>query len=382
MNENDHEINEEPLAYQVLSLKDLIQEIVRCCEDRKLYESQKFGLPYAELNLLMQFNGERYLTVKGISQKLEVAKSRVTKIVNGLIEKGMVEQINDPKDARVKLISLTASGKKKAGEIDVFLRELHRQILLQLTPEERKNVISYLQVLRSAMETVKAQRTTGLNSCEPPVWAPKRGKNHYSKLITLTIIRLLGGIMTDSIAKKEDIEQQVAELKTKIESLAKESPENKLSMIVFSGDLDKILASFIIGTGAVAMGMDVVMFFTFWGTPVLRDKGKKVYGKDIMGKMFGTMLPKGPDGLKLSKMNMGGMGTAMMKSLMKKKNVASLDQMLELAAELGVRIFVCEMSMDLMGFKREEMIDYPNLTYCGVAKFLEEAQNSKIQLFM
>jgi len=73
------------------------------------------------------------------------------------------------------------------------------------------------------------------------------------------------------------------------------------------------------GTGAVAMGMDVVMFFTFWGTPVLRDKGKKVYGKDIMGKMFGTMLPKGPDGLKLSKMNMGGMGTAMMKSLMKKK---------------------------------------------------------------
>ncbi|MBW1824658.1 MAG: DsrE/DsrF/DrsH-like family protein [Deltaproteobacteria bacterium] len=188
--------------------------------------------------------------------------------------------------------------------------------------------------------------------------------------------------MTDSIAKKEDIEQQVAELKTKIESLAKESPENKLSMIVFSGDLDKILASFIIGTGAVAMGMDVVMFFTFWGTPVLRDKGKKVYGKDIMGKMFGTMLPKGPDGLKLSKMNMGGMGTAMMKSLMKKKNVASLDQMLELAAELGVRIFVCEMSMDLMGFKREEMIDYPNLTYCGVAKFLEEAQNSKIQLFM
>ena len=104
--------------------------------------------------------------------------------------------------------------------------------------------------------------------------------------------------------------------------------------------------------------------------------------KDIMGKMFGTMLPTGPDGLKLSKMNMGGMGTTMMKALMKKKNVASLDQMLELAAELGVRIFICEMSMDLMGFKREEMIEYPNLTYCGVAKFLEEAQNSKIQLFM
>ncbi len=105
----------------------------------------------------MQFNGERYLTGKGISQKLEVAKSRVTKIVTGLIEKGMIEQINDPQDARIKLISLTASGKKKVGEIDVFLKKLHRQILLQLIPEERKSLISYLQILRSAMEAVKAQ---------------------------------------------------------------------------------------------------------------------------------------------------------------------------------------------------------------------------------
>lgn len=157
MNKKDDNINKDLLGYQILSLKDLIQEIVRCCEDRKLYESQKFGLPYAELNLLMQFNGERYLTAKGISKKLEVAKSRVTKIVNGLIEKGMVTQVNDPVDARIKLISLTASGEKKAGEINVFIKKLHRQILLQLIPEERKNLISYLQILRSAMETVKAQ---------------------------------------------------------------------------------------------------------------------------------------------------------------------------------------------------------------------------------
>ncbi|MFC1859024.1 DsrE/DsrF/DrsH-like family protein [Thermodesulfobacteriota bacterium] len=179
-----------------------------------------------------------------------------------------------------------------------------------------------------------------------------------------------------------ELEQQLSELKTQMESLSKASPENKLSMIVFSGDLDKALASFIIATGAVAMGMDVVMFFTFWGTPILREKGKKAGGKDIMGKMFGTMLPNGSGEVKLSKMNMGGMGTAMMKSLMKKKNVASLEQLIELASELGVRIFICEMSMDLMGFKREEMIDYPDLTYCGVAKFLEEADSSKIQLFI
>jgi len=201
--------------------------------------------------------------------------------------------------------------------------------------------------------------------------------------------------MKESIAKKQDVaehpeadvnivdlEKHVSELKEKVEVLSKGKAENKLSMIVFSGDMDKVLASLVLATGAVAMGMDVVMFFTFWGTPILRDKNKKVGGKDLMGKMFGAMLPKGACEMKLSKMNMGGMGTAMMKSLMKKKNVASVEEMLGLAAELGVRMYVCEMSMDLMGFKREEMIDYPNLSFCGVAKFLEEAQNSKIQLFI
>jgi peroxiredoxin family protein len=180
----------------------------------------------------------------------------------------------------------------------------------------------------------------------------------------------------------EDFEKQLAELKSKVEALASDQPENKISMIVFSGDLDKALAAFVIATGSVAMGLEVVMFFTFWGTPLLRDKLKKVGGKDVMGAMFGAMLPKGTGQVKLSKMNMAGMGTSMMKSLMKKKNVASLEQMLEMAGELGVKIFVCEMSMDLMGFKREEMISYPDLTYCGVAKFLEEALHSKIQLFI
>ena len=182
--------------------------------------------------------------------------------------------------------------------------------------------------------------------------------------------------------KKNDLETQFAELKTKVETLTKEGAENKLSMIMFSGDLDKVLAALIIASGAVAMGMDVVMFFTFWGTPILRDKGKKVGGKDLMGTMFGAMLPKGACNVKLSKMHMGGMGTAMMKSLMKKKNVASVEEMLAVAGELGVRIYVCEMSMDLMGFTREEMIEYPNMDFCGVATFLEEAKNSKIQLFI
>ncbi|MEW5736306.1 MAG: DsrE/DsrF/DrsH-like family protein [Thermodesulfobacteriota bacterium] len=180
----------------------------------------------------------------------------------------------------------------------------------------------------------------------------------------------------------ENMEKSLSEMKDKLAELSGDRQENKLAMVVFSGDLDKLLASFIIGTGAVAMGMDVVMFFTFWATPALRDPNKKAGEKDLMGKMFGAMLPKGPDAVKLSKMNMGGMGTAMMKNLMKKKNVASLPEMISLAGELGVRIYVCEMSMDLMGFSRDEMMDYPGLEYAGVAKFLEEAATAKVQLFL
>ncbi len=180
----------------------------------------------------------------------------------------------------------------------------------------------------------------------------------------------------------EDIQKQLEALKAQVDAIEKRVPSNKLSMIVFSGDLDKALAAFIIATGSIAMGLEVVMFFTFWGTSMLRDKNKSVGGKDVMSTMFGTMLPKGVDAVKLSKMNMAGMGTSMMKSLMKKKNVASLDEMIDMAGQLGVKIYICEMTMDLMGFKREEMIQYPDLDYCGVAKFLEEAIDSKVQLFL
>jgi peroxiredoxin family protein len=190
-----------------------------------------------------------------------------------------------------------------------------------------------------------------------------------------------GEELSRETVREGDLAKQVEELKRQVESM-KAGAEDKISLVVFSGDLDKVLAAFIIATGAVAMGMEAVMFFTFWGTPVLRDSKKKAGGKDLMGKMFGFMLPKGRNAIKLSKMNMAGMGTGMMKSLMKKKNVASLDEMFEMAAELGVKIYICEMTMSLMGFKKEEFIDYPNLEYVGVATFLEQAKNSKVQLFI
>ena len=180
----------------------------------------------------------------------------------------------------------------------------------------------------------------------------------------------------------EEIEKQVAELEKQLKKLQKNQPKDQISIIAFSGDLDKMLAAMIIATGARAMDTEVKMFFTFWATAMLRDVKKGSKGKDFMSKMFGIMLPKGSTKLKLSQMNMCGMGTSMLKGLMKRKRVSSLPELLKIAGELGVEINICDMSMDLMGFKREEMIDYPNLKYVGVGSYLADANESRIQLFI
>jgi DNA-binding MarR family transcriptional regulator len=149
--------NHEMLTYQTSRLQSLIKEIQQCCEDRKLYESSRFGLPYSEIKCLLLFNGERYLTVKNMAERLEVAKSRVTKLINDLALKKLAEKISDPKDSRVKLISLTPLGRKISNEVNSFQNEIHMNILSQMNEEERKAVISKLELLRASMEAVKAQ---------------------------------------------------------------------------------------------------------------------------------------------------------------------------------------------------------------------------------
>lgn len=156
---------------------------------------------------------------------------------------------------------------------------------------------------------------------------------------------------------------------------------DKLSLIVFSGSLDRLIAAFVLATGAAAMGMQVSMFFTFWGTAALR-RDRAVVQKTWLERMFGWMLPKGPRRLPLSQMNMGGGGPLMIRHIMKKKGVASVEEMIELSKELGVELNVCTMSMDLLGMKEAELIDYPGRTFCGVAKFLETAAPGKITLFL
>ncbi len=166
------------------------------------------------------------------------------------------------------------------------------------------------------------------------------------------------------------------------ENLAKAVTEQNsgTSMVVFSGDLDKALASLIIANGAASMGQEVTLFFTFWGLNILRRKDKVNVKKDFMGTMFGKMMPQGTDKLGLSKMNMFGIGPKMIKGLMKKNNVSSLDELLQSAIDNGVKIVACNMSMELMGITKEELIDGVELG--GVAAFVGSADKSNINMFI
>ncbi len=159
-----------------------------------------------------------------------------------------------------------------------------------------------------------------------------------------------------------------------------EISNKKKTIIVFSGDLDKVMASFIIANGAASMGSEVTMFFTFWGINVLRKENPPAVEKTFIEKMFGWMMPKGANKLPLSKMNMGGLGTIMMKGIMSKKNVASLPELIEQAKKVGVKLVVCSMSMDVMGIKREELID--GIEEGGVAAYLAKAEAGNVNLFI
>lgn len=156
--------------------------------------------------------------------------------------------------------------------------------------------------------------------------------------------------------------------------------KNKLSMVVFSGDMDKVMAALIIATGAAASGMEVCMFFTFWGLKAIQKPGTRS-GKGLFGRMLGLMNRGGLDAIGPSRLNMGGLGRWMFKLMMKQKGVASLPQLYEMAVDLGVKMMPCQMSMDVMEFDPKDFQD--NVTPpVGVATFLEEAAESKITLFI
>lgn len=155
---------------------------------------------------------------------------------------------------------------------------------------------------------------------------------------------------------------------------------NSATIIVFDDDLDKLIASFVIANGALAAGKKVSMFFTFWGLNALKKNSRVKVKKDLISKIFGMMLPKGTENLKLSKMNMFGIGPKIIRWLMKKKNISTLEELIQIAMRNGVEIVACQMSMDVMGIKKEELID--GVKVGGVATYIANASNSNINLFI
>lgn len=178
------------------------------------------------------------------------------------------------------------------------------------------------------------------------------------------------GVVAATIRKQE---------KTAPHASVQNNAENK-TLIVFSDDLDKALASFVIANGAASTGKKVTMFFTFWGLNVIKKQQKPAVSKDIFGKMFGWMLPAHSGKLKLSKMNMGGAGSWMMRLIMKQKRIDSLESLIQQAVDNGVEMIACTMSMDVMGVQKEELMD--NVTLGGVASYLERAEEANVNLFI
>ncbi|TLS38016.1 DsrE/DsrF/DrsH-like family protein [Pseudalkalibacillus caeni] len=154
----------------------------------------------------------------------------------------------------------------------------------------------------------------------------------------------------------------------------------KTTIVLFSGDMDKAMAAFIIANGAAAYDQDVTIFFTFWGLNALRKEEHVPVNKGFLEKAFAKMMPKGPSKMGLSKMNFGGLGPKMIDHVIKKHNAMSLPQLVELAKEQGVKLVACTMTMDLLGLQKEELIDGIDLG--GVAAYLGDANDANVNLFI
>jgi peroxiredoxin family protein len=180
---------------------------------------------------------------------------------------------------------------------------------------------------------------------------------------------------------------RIAEIEQRLTQLEQFSRQprpdtNSLNLLVFEGTRDRLLAAFVMATGAAACGMKVTMFFTFWGTAALRKERVARQQKSWIERALGWMLPSSFRSTKLSQLDMCGLGRLLISREMRKKNIADLPELLKVAADLGVTIRVCEMSMKLMGIHREELLDYPGLEFCGVASFVEDAATANTTLFI
>ncbi len=170
------------------------------------------------------------------------------------------------------------------------------------------------------------------------------------------------------------------EMDGKLAALRERTVDDAATIIIFSGDLDKVLAGFVLATGAAAAGLETSMFFTFWGLSALKKKGAAAGQKNLMEKMFAIMTPSSSESLGTSKMNYFGMGAVMLRKMMKDKQIATLEELMALSRDLNVKMIACTMSMDAMGVTKDELMD--DLTYGGVATYMADAVRSRVTLFI
>jgi CoA-disulfide reductase len=231
-----------------------------------------------------------------------------------------------------------------------------------------------LMQVKSAVDDLKDGETLKVTASDPGFYEDIKSwcKNTNNELLKLNKDK---GNITAFIRKKVE---NNSILQRHIQDIP--NVKDNKTLIVFSGDLDKAIASFIIANGAVSMGKKVTMFFTFWGLNILRKPEKQSIKKSFIDSMFGFMMPRGTKKLKLSKMNMMGIGPKMIRKVMKNKNITSLEDLIKSAIDSGVDIVACQMSMDVMGIKKEELID--GVRVGGVGYYLGKAEDSNVNLFI
>lgn len=210
-------------------------------------------------------------------------------------------------------------------------------------------------------ETIRVEATEDAFASDIRVWCDRTG-NHLDELV------IGDGVIRAQITRAEKKEDAYVKAR------------NDKTFVIFSGDLDKTIAAFIMANGAAAMGRKVTMFFTFWGLNILRKPEKVKTYKTFKEKMFAAMMPRGTKKLGLSRMNMAGAGAKMIRGIMKEKGISSLEELVESAMKHGVRIVACQMSMDIMGICREELLDGVELG--GVSTFIGSGEESDMSLFI
>ena len=224
-------------------------------------------------------------------------------------------------------------------------------------------IVKTADTLREMMggQKLKIEATEDAFASDIAVWCERTG----NKLLRLEV-------------RPESIEALVEKAEAPVQNPT--AAQNDKTFVVFSGDLDKTIAAFIMANGAAAMGRRVTMFFTFWGLNILRRPEKVSAAKSFIEGMFGFMMPRGTKKLGLSRMNMGGLGAKMIRGIMKEKGVSSLEELIDSARAHGVRLVACQMSMDIMGIRKEELIDGVELG--GVSTFLGSGEQSDMSLFI